>query len=106
MQELARRGVADGTVDIRAFAFDAAAPEVERVISCDVPFSADQLRSIHAGGGTVLITPVERAHLRRIAAEVPFTLKQRAVRDVDTGALDAFRDTIRTAVASEDLDAQ
>src|SRR5690606_356572 len=41
-----------------------------------------------------------------IAAEVPFTLKHRRARPHDTGALDAFRGTLRAALESEDLDSQ
>jgi ATP-dependent RNA helicase DeaD len=105
--ELSRRGIvpADGaTVRVVAFGTDAAA--AARVVSYDVPFSADQLRSLHEGGGTVFVTPAELAHFRRIAGDVPFTLKQRRARAFEPTALDAFRDSVRTAIRSEDLAAQ
>jgi ATP-dependent RNA helicase DeaD len=104
--ELARRGIADGTRGVRVASFDAAGETASRVISFDVPFSVEQLRALHASGGTVLVTAAERAHFRRIAGEVPFTVKHRRARPVDTGSLDAFRTRIRTALEAEDLDAQ
>jgi ATP-dependent RNA helicase DeaD len=77
-----------------------------RVVSYDVPFSADELRHMHEGGGTVFVTPAELPHFRRIAAQVPFTLKQRRARTFEQTSLDAFRDSIREAMQREDLAAQ
>ena len=106
---LARRGIgAEADAGrVRASAFDAATvPTAARVVSYDVPFSAEQLRALHANGGTVLVTPLELPHLRRIAGEVPFTLKQRRARAIERDAVAAFRAQIRAALDTEDLDAQ
>ncbi|HUF51939.1 MAG TPA: DbpA RNA binding domain-containing protein [Longimicrobiales bacterium] len=101
---LAVRGMAEPGV--RAVPFDRTAPPSERVISYDVPFSADDLKRIHAQGGTVLVEPAALAHLKRIAAEASFTMKHRRARDMDTGELDAFRGAVRSALEAEDLGAQ
>ncbi|HEX2167532.1 MAG TPA: DEAD/DEAH box helicase, partial [Longimicrobiales bacterium] len=106
LRDLARRGIADGARDIRVRPFDAAGESASRVVSYDVPFSAEDLRTIHASGGTVLATAAERAHFRRIAAEVPFTTKHRRARPLDAGALDAFRSVVSVALETEDLDSQ
>lgn len=106
LRDLSRRGIADGERDIRVLPFDAAGETASRIVSYDVPFSADELRTIHAGGGTVLTTPAERAHFRRIAGEVPFTTKHRRARPLDSGALDAFRAIVSVALETEDLDSQ
>ncbi|HEX6307366.1 MAG TPA: DbpA RNA binding domain-containing protein [Longimicrobiales bacterium] len=106
MGELARRGIADGERDVRAVPFAAGPVSAARSISFDVPFSAEQLRALHETGGTILITPLERAHLHRIAGEVPFTLKHRKSRETAAGELDAFRRGVQHALESEDLDAQ
>ena len=106
LRDLSRRGIADGARDIRVLPFDAAGESASRVISFDVPFSADALRTIHAGGGTVFATAAERAHFRRIAGEVPFTAKLRRARPLDSGALDAFRGVVSAALETEDLDSQ
>ncbi|NIP78901.1 MAG: hypothetical protein GWM90_06760, partial [Gemmatimonadetes bacterium] len=37
------------------------------VLSFDPPFDATELTELHGGGGAVLVTPRERAHLVRIA---------------------------------------
>jgi ATP-dependent RNA helicase DeaD len=105
---LARRGIGAGDDDtVRALAFEHAAPRpAERVVSYDVPFSAEQLRTVHADGGTVLVTPRELPHLQRIAAEVPFAVKHRRARAVERDMLESFRATIRTALQTEDLAAQ
>lgn len=106
--ELARRGIAagDGTsVQTLPFA-EAGAHEAPRIVSYDVPFSAEMLRAVHATGGTVLVTPAELRYLERIAGEVPFTLKQRKARVVQRDALDGYRAKIAGALAAEDLDAQ
>jgi ATP-dependent RNA helicase DeaD len=105
--ELSRRGVADGDgVRVRATPFEGDAGESARIVSYDVPFSADDLRRLHATGGTVLVTPAELAHFRRIAAEVPFTLKHRRARVLDESELATYRDSIREALDVEDLAAQ
>jgi ATP-dependent RNA helicase DeaD len=104
--ELGRRGITTGGVHVHVVHFDGDAAASERVISCDVPFSADELRRLHENGGTVFVTPAELAHFRRIAGEVPFTVKQRRARDLDASELDAFRETLRSALAGEDLTAQ
>jgi ATP-dependent RNA helicase DeaD len=107
--DLARRGIgAEGEAgSVRVVAFDSAGTgAAARVVSYDVPFSADQLHAIHANGGTVLVTPLELPHLQRIAAEVPFTLKHRRTRAVERDSLDGFRNAIRAALNTEDLDAQ
>lgn len=106
--ELARRGIgSDDDASIRTLPFaEAGAHEAPRIISYDVPFSAEMLRAVHATGGTVLVTPAELHHLERIAGEVPFTLKQRRARAVQRDALDSFRATVAGALAAEDLDAQ
>lgn len=106
LRDLARRGIADGLRDIRVLPFAAAGDTASRVVSHDVPFSADELRAIHAGGGTVLATAAERAHLRRIAGDGSFTLKHRRARPLALDALDAFRATVAAALTSEDLDSQ
>jgi ATP-dependent RNA helicase DeaD len=104
-RELARRGVTDGsTVTVAPFGADVSAPE--RVISFDVPFSAEELRRCHESGGTVFVSPAEMQHLRRMADEVPFTLKQRRARALDETELDAFRSSVRAALDAEDLQAQ
>jgi ATP-dependent RNA helicase DeaD len=105
--ELSRRGIADGAqLRIRAVSFDGDAGGSARVVSYDVPFSADELRRVHETGGTVLVTPAELEHFRRIAREVPFTLKQRRARTLDDSEVAAFRDTVRRAADVEDLSAQ
>jgi ATP-dependent RNA helicase DeaD len=106
LRDLARRGIADGERNIRVLSFAAAGDAASRVVSYDVPFSADELRAIHASGGTVFATAAERAHFRRIAAEVPFTVKHRRARPLDSDALDAFRGTVGAALDAEDLDSQ
>src|SRR5690606_30561210 len=69
-------------------------------------FSAEELERIHAGGGTVLVTTAELDHLRRIATEASFALKQRRHRPVDVAEIEAFRSAVRTALDAEDIDAQ
>jgi ATP-dependent RNA helicase DeaD len=105
--ELERRGIAgaDG-ISIRTAAFTADVAGGERVLSYDVPFSADDMRRLHAGGGTIMVTPAELAHFRRIAREGGFTAKQRRARTFEPDELDTFRQTVRAALAGEDLSAQ
>lgn len=103
--ELSRRGVGPANLQVLSFEDDAHA-QAERVLSYDVPFSADELRRCHENGGTVFVTPAELPHFRRIAGEVPFTLKQRRARVLEHGDLDAFREDVRAAVHAEDLGAQ
>lgn len=105
--ELGRRGIATaGEHGIRVVDFDAAVARPERVVSYDVPFSAEDLRRLHEGGGTVLVTPAELAHFQRIAREVPFTTRQRKARALDRSDVDAYRDRVRSALSMEDLGAQ
>jgi ATP-dependent RNA helicase DeaD len=105
--ELSRRGVASGdSAPIRVISFAAGAAEADRVVSYDVPFDADELRRVHAAGGTVLVTPAELPHLKRAAAEVPFTLKHRRMRELEQATLDAYRALISAALEEEDLHAQ
>jgi ATP-dependent RNA helicase DeaD len=103
--DVARRGAAaDAAISVHTFGERGGG--AERIISYDVPFSADELRTVHETGGTVLVTPAELAHFMRIAAEVPFTLKQRRARVLEQDEVEAFRARIRSAVAGEDLAAQ
>jgi ATP-dependent RNA helicase DeaD len=105
--ELGRRGIAAaGGGTIRVTSFAGGAEGAERVLSYDVPFSADELRRLHATGGTVLVTPAELPHFQRIAREAAFTTKQRRARALERGDVDAYRELVRTAVDSEDLSAQ
>jgi ATP-dependent RNA helicase DeaD len=107
LRELARRGVTDAdALQVRAVAFDAQTGGSGRIVSYDVPFAADELKRLHATGGTVLVTPAELTHFRRIAAEALFTLKQRRARELDATDLSAYRDTVRSALETEDLAAQ
>ncbi|MGH7447318.1 MAG: DbpA RNA binding domain-containing protein, partial [Longimicrobiales bacterium] len=106
LRDLSRRGIADGVRGIRVLPFAAAGERASRVISYDVPFSAEELRAIHANGGTVFITAAQRAHFRRIAGEVAFTAKHRRARVLDPGPLDAFRNAVRAAIEAEDLESQ
>jgi ATP-dependent RNA helicase DeaD len=106
--ELSRRGIAaaPGAAAIRVRGFDDAAEAGDRVLSFDVPFSTEQLRRLHAAGGTVMVTPSELTHFRRIAAEAPFTSKQRRARSFELDEIDAFRQTVEAAIGGEDLSAQ
>jgi ATP-dependent RNA helicase DeaD len=105
--DLIRRGVTAAGDAVQVLDFTAGDDaRAERVISYDVPFSGDDLRRLHETGGTVFVTPAELQHFRRIAGEVPFTLKQRRARQLDESALDAFRQGVRSALAAEDLGAQ
>ena len=98
--ELARRGAGEG---VRVVAFSADGESSERLISYDVPFSSDDLKRLHATGGTVLVTPIELPHLKRIAADAALTLKQRRAREPDQSDVDAFRALLSAAIAAEDL---
>ena len=106
LRDLARRGIADGERDIRVVPFADAGQTASRIVSYDVPFSAETLQAIHATGGTVFATAAERAHFRRIAAEVPFTVKHRRARPLEAGSLEAFRGLVSAALETEDLDSQ
>jgi ATP-dependent RNA helicase DeaD len=101
------RVAAAGGARVAAFGADATGGAGSaRVLSYDVPFSADELRRLHAAGGTVMVTPAELHHFRRITAEVPFTVKQRRAREFELDELDAFRQTVRAALEGDDLAAQ
>jgi ATP-dependent RNA helicase DeaD len=105
--ELTRRGIAGaGGADIPVVDFEGDAGSSDRALSYDVPFGVEQLRRVHAGGGTVMVTPAELDHFKRMAREAPFTLKQRRARAFDLDELDTFRQTVRSAVESEDLTSQ
>jgi ATP-dependent RNA helicase DeaD len=101
--ELRRRGAAASGVSVVPFGANAKA---QRVISYDVPFSAQELKQVHGNGGTVFVEPAQLAHLKRIAAEAAFTLKLRRAKESETTELDAFRAMVRDAVSAEDLHAQ
>jgi ATP-dependent RNA helicase DeaD len=105
--ELGRRGVsATGDAAIRVVDFTAREKDAERVVSYDVPFTAEDLLSFHRNGGTVLVTPSELAHFRRIAREVPFTTKLRRARSFESDELEMYREQVRGALETEDLTAQ
>ncbi|HSJ10534.1 MAG TPA: DEAD/DEAH box helicase [Longimicrobiales bacterium] len=102
---LARRGL-PGSDNVTVASFDGDVGAAGRIISYDVPWSADELRRLHSTGGTVFVTPAQLPHLQRIAKQVPFSLKHRRARALDTSALDDFRNTIRAAFDAEDLSSQ
>jgi ATP-dependent RNA helicase DeaD len=105
--ELSRRGIVPAeNARIRVVGFTADDAGAERVVSFDVPFSAEELLRFHEKGGTVFVTPPELQHFLRIAREVPFTLKQRRARTFDPTSLDTYRATVRAAIGAEDLAAQ
>jgi ATP-dependent RNA helicase DeaD len=105
--ELGRRGVsATGNAAIRVVDFTASEQDAERVVSYDVPFTADDLLNFHRNGGTVLVTPSELAHFRRIAREAPFTTKLRRARAFESDELEMYREQVRSALEAEDLTAQ
>jgi ATP-dependent RNA helicase DeaD len=107
--ELRRRGIrtaAGDDVGVVDFEADSEAGSSDRVLSLDVPFDVDQIRRIHAGGGSVLVTPSELAHFQRLVKEAPFTAKQRRARTFQPDELETFRQVIRDAVEGEDLGAQ
>lgn len=74
------------------------------VISADVPMDVEEIRRLHDGGGAVLATPRERAHLLRIAKRAGIALE--AVPDAGTAIsnpAEAVRDRIRELLAYGDL---
>lgn len=74
------------------------------VLSCDVPFDADTLTALHGGGGTVIATPPEVPHLRRIAARAALRLQPVAPPQPDVAdAAEAARGAIREAIGRADL---
>lgn len=117
--ELAARGVAldgaaaaegeqEGARDRRVLVLSAA--EADRrstradVISGDVPFDADGMADLHRNGGSVLVTPAELPHLRRIAGRAGFRLRPQALPRPGAGdAAEAARDAIRDALGQVDL---
>jgi ATP-dependent RNA helicase DeaD len=77
------------------------------VVSFDPPFDTATLLARHRGGGTVLVTPRELAHLQQIARESNFEI--RAIDVVPApGPLELaeFRERLRIALSEEDLAAQ
>lgn len=75
------------------------------VLSWDVPFDADELKALHSGGGAVLVTPRERAHLLRIAGRARLGVEAVATPAPAPTAVDELRDTLRT-LAGQDLTAE
>jgi ATP-dependent RNA helicase DeaD len=74
------------------------------VLSFDVPFDADELQALHGNGGTVIVTPRERAHLTRTAHRSgivldPVTLPEPTV----LAATEALRDRLKSTLVDEDL---
>jgi ATP-dependent RNA helicase DeaD len=103
--DLRGAGPADGR-QLRVAGFGDDAADAERVVSYDVPFSAEDLQRFHASGGTVFVEPAQLAHFRRIAGAVPFTLKLRSMKAPQSTGLDAFRASVEAALDGEDLAAQ
>ncbi|HUE77172.1 MAG TPA: DEAD/DEAH box helicase [Longimicrobiales bacterium] len=74
------------------------------VVSCDVPFDSDALTALHSGGGTVIVTPSEVPHLRRIAAQAALRLQPMALPDHHAAdQAEAARAAVREAVGEADL---
>lgn len=107
---LTARGIATGGGDTSPRVLVLPRAEADRrstradVISADVPFDVDGLRELHAGGGAVLATPRERAHLLRIGKRAGIALQ--AVADEKTASsspAEAVRDSLRGLLAEADL---
>lgn len=75
------------------------------VLSWDVPFEADELKALHDGGGAVLVTPRQRAHLLRIAGRARLAVEAVATPATTRTAVEELRDTLRE-LASQDLTAE
>lgn len=74
------------------------------VISCDPPFDSGTLMALHGTGGTVLPTPSELPHLKRIAARAGVRLQGHALpRPGGEDAAEAARNAIRSALGEADL---
>jgi ATP-dependent RNA helicase DeaD len=74
------------------------------VISYDVPFDAETLGELHGRGGTVLVTPRQLAHLKRIARRVSATLQPvPTAAPVYTDAVEAVRARLRATALETDL---
>ncbi|HUG39702.1 MAG TPA: DbpA RNA binding domain-containing protein [Longimicrobiales bacterium] len=118
-EELAGRGVAlegaaaaggeqEGAGERRLLVLSAA--EADRrstratVISADVPFDAEMLADLHRSGGSVLVTPAELPHLRRIAARARFRLRSQVLpRPGADDAAETARNALRVALREADL---
>ncbi|NIQ53729.1 MAG: hypothetical protein GWN71_10015, partial [Gammaproteobacteria bacterium] len=99
-RELAVRGFTDPCVVARADDLDGF------VLSWEAPFDTSELAERHGSGGAILVRPRELAHLRRIAAETGAGLAPLPPTDAPATALDAFRDRLRDAARTGDLEAQ
>jgi ATP-dependent RNA helicase DeaD len=99
------RDGAEGDVVVTASTLEL--PADAFVVSFDPPFDAATLLARHRGGGTVLVTPRELAHLRQIAKESKFEIRAVDVVPVP-GPLELaeFRERLRAALSEEDLAAQ
>lgn len=76
------------------------------VISADVPFDARALAELHGRGGTILVTPRERAHLVRAAGRAGVTLKPLTdPRPAAGNAAEAVRSRVRHLLLTGDLSA-
>jgi ATP-dependent RNA helicase DeaD len=74
------------------------------VISYDVPFDAGTLAELHGRGGTILVTPRQLAHLRRMGQRANATLQpipSAAPRRTD--AVEAVRARLRATARDTDL---
>jgi ATP-dependent RNA helicase DeaD len=74
------------------------------VISYDVPFDAETLTELHGRGGTILVTPRQLAHVRRMGQRANATLQpvpSAAPRRTD--AVEAVRARLRATARDTDL---
>lgn len=71
------------------------------VLSYDTPFDSAELEALHSGGGTVLVTPRERAHLLRIARRAGLRTEAVATPLAPITAVDELRDRLRQLVAQD-----
>lgn len=94
----------------RAEMIEEGGEEPGRTISFDVPADEEQLRARHAGDAAalVLVTPRELPHLREIARRARLAPRALPLPAAGTAnpELEAFRQTLRTAVGDQDLGAQ
>lgn len=74
------------------------------VISADVPMDVDEMHRLHDGGGTVLVTPRERAHLLRIAKRAGIPLEAAPdARAAIVSPAEVVRDRIRSLLDDGEL---
>lgn len=71
------------------------------VLSYDVPFDSGELEALHRGGGAVLVTPRERAHLVRIGRRAGIPIRGVPVPTPPETAVQALRDRIRAAARGD-----